>query len=115
MPFDGRLVEHMTDIDILEASRARIAVRENWVQRFGSLAHRRRSTTKATTMQDDTTMTLGAVVFGPRWDKPTAVGAGDGETFIARPVYLHEMRKLIEKVAELEARIATMESNHAKF
>lgn len=49
--------------------------------------------------------TIGSVVFNP-----VPVGAGDGETFIAQPVYQHEVAKLREKIGELEARIVQLEA-----
>lgn len=54
-------------------------------------------------------MELGSIVFGPKWDKPTAVGGGDGGTFIAQPVYRHELVKLLVRICELEDRITKLE------
>lgn len=53
---------------------------------------------------------LGNIVFGPRWDQPTLVGASDGNTYIREPVYRDEMVKLLSRLAELEARLATLEA-----
>ena len=58
--------------------------------------------------------TIGSVVFGPRWDKPTAVGLGDGQTIIPQPVYLHDMAKLLEMIADLQARMARLEEQHGR-
>ena len=55
---------------------------------------------------------VGSVVYGPKWDKPTAVGASDGGTFIAQPVYRHDIAALLAKIADLENRVAKLEATN---